>query len=586
MNATKMVLLILAAGVLARMTGGVSPERAGGAGEPTVKPKGPIDNYQPGPDSLPQAGVPKGKTFSFSFESSKTYPGTRREISVYVPPQYKADKPACVYVGFDGLGFDAATVFDNLISKGDMPVTIGVGISSGTVPPANGKDDPRFNRSFEFDGLDDSLARFVIEEIFPEVQRHKTPDGLAIRLSADPNDRCTGGGSTGGIAAFTCAWRRPDQFRRVFTAIGTFVCMRGGDRYPVLVRETDPKPIRVFQQDGENDEWMGGPEVGDWWMGNQTLDRALEFAGYEHLHAWGDGPHSGKHGEAVFPDAMRFLWKDWPKPVEAHPDRSQNLMLKWTIDPKSDWASVDDAGNTCSDLAVNPKGEVCFHDTAARATRRLDSPGKIVQEQKIPPENAFGFGADGVAVTAADPELSPTFLTVTGKGDVYATDAPAGKVWLVHPDKTKALLDQDLKQPTGIAISPGGLWLAVMERASHTGYSYRVLADGTADAKQKFYWAHVPDDADDSGAGGACFDRDGRLYVATRMGVQIFDRNGRSRAVLPLPGNAPATSVCFGGEKFDTLFVVSGGRLFKRHMNAAGAPSFHPPIKLPPWGAG
>ncbi len=508
------------------------------AAAPSSRPASP-DNHDPGPDSKPQPGVPRGKTFTFTLDDSAIFPGTRRSVTVYVPAQYRADRPACVYVGFDGLGFEATTVFDNLIAKGDVPVLIGVGVQPGTSPPADGRDDPRFNRSVEFDGMDDALARFVVDEVFPAVQRRTTPDGLPIRLSADPNDRCVGGGSTGGIAAFTAAWERPDQFRRVFTAIGTFVCMRGGDRYPPLVRETDPKPIRVFQQDGSHDEWDGGPEVGDWWLGNQSLERALDFAGYEHAHAWGDGGHSGTQGAAVFPDAMRFLWKEWPARVEPHPARSSNVMLRWVSDPTAGWEAAGDAAG--SSLVVDAGGTVRAADVTAPF--------------------------------------------VTHGGDAYSTDAAAGKAWLARPDGTRTLLDGDLRQPTGVAVSPDGKWLAVVERSSHVGYSYRVRPDGTADARQRFYWLHVPDRADDDAAGGVCFDRDGRLYVATRTGVQVLDRNGRSRATLPLPAGQP-TAVCFGGPAFDTLYAASGGRLYRRRMKAVGLPPAAPPVKLPPWGAG
>ena len=546
-------------------------------------PRAAIDNYEPGPDSKPQPGVPKGKTWSFQFTDSKIFPGTSRHITVYVPAQYKGDKPACVYVGLDGLGFDVPVVFDNLIHKGEMPVTIAVGVSSGTVASVNGKENPRFNRSFEFDGLNDALARCIVEEMFPEVEKRQTPDGLPIKLSRDPNDHCAGGGSTGGIGAFTLAWERPDLFRRVFSAIGTFVGMRGGDRYPVLVRKTEPKPIRVFQQDGANDQWMGGPEVGDWWMSNQTLDRALEFAGYEHQHVWGTGPHSGKHAAAIFPDAMRFLWKDWPKPVQAQTAKTQNVVLKAILDPEAAWQLVKDAGTACDHLTVNPQGEIFFRDTAVKRTCKLGADGKISDAPPMPANKAFCFAADGHAVTVEG--IHATFVTATSNGNIYATEADAGKAWLIKPDGTKTLLDEGLKHPTGIALSPDGLWLAVMEGRTHWGYSYRVQPQGQVEVKQQFYWAHVPDGADDSGAGGMCMDRDGRPYVATHMGVQVFDRNGRARGILPLPVGE-ATSVCFGGTKFDTLFVASGGKLYQRHLKAVGAPSFLAPIKLPPWGGG
>ncbi len=129
-----------------------------------VSPPAGIDNYEAGPDSKPQSGVPKGKTFSFEFAGSRIYPGTSRTITVYVPAQYTGDKPACVYVGLDALSFGVPVVFDNLIHQGAMPVTIAVGVSSGWVASANGAEDPRFNRSFEFDGLNDSLARCVSRE--------------------------------------------------------------------------------------------------------------------------------------------------------------------------------------------------------------------------------------------------------------------------------------------------------------------------------------------------------------------------------------------------------------------------------------
>jgi enterochelin esterase-like enzyme len=165
---------------------------------------------------LPQPGVPKGKIFEFTFGDSHIFPGTSRKITVYVPAGYRAEKPACVYVGLDALGFEASVVFDNLIYKHEMPITIAIGVSPGTVDSNSPPHNPRLNRSFEFDGLNGNLARFLLEEVFPEIERRKTPDGLPIFLSKDPNDRAAGGGSTGGIGSFTLAWERPDAFRRGF----------------------------------------------------------------------------------------------------------------------------------------------------------------------------------------------------------------------------------------------------------------------------------------------------------------------------------------------------------------------------------
>ena len=270
-----------------------------------------LNDYVPGPDSRPQPGVPQGELIKFEFTASKIFPGTTRDVTLYVPKQYDPAKPACVHVNQDGLQYNANVVFDNLIARGELPVIIGVFVTPGVIKardPATQQD--HYNRSFEYDGLGDAYARFLLDELLPVVETKSTGDGRAIKLSHSGNDRAIGGSSSGAICAFTAAWERPDSFSRVFSAIGTFVDLRGGMRYPTLIRKYEPKPIRVFLQDGSNDNNRYG---GDWWMANQTMERALAFAGYEVEHVWGDGMHSTKHATAIFPEALRWLWRDWPK---------------------------------------------------------------------------------------------------------------------------------------------------------------------------------------------------------------------------------------------------------------------------------
>src|SRR5215813_13219237 len=315
------------------------------------------ENYPVNPDSQPQPGVPKGEVLKFTFESSKIFPGTWREYWVYVPAQYTADKPACVYVNQDGLQWNAPIVFDNLIHKKEMPVTIGVFVMHGRVRAANAESAlDRFNRSFEYDGLGANYARFLLEELLPDVETKKTSDGRPIRLSKNGNDRAIGGSSSGAICAFTAAWERPDAFSRVFSAIGTYVGLRGGHNYSTLIRKYEPKPIRVFLQDGANDLNIYG---GDWWMANQAMERSLAFAGYEVQHVWGEGQHSGRHGTAIFPDAMRWLWKGWPEPVKAGVPK-KNRMLAQMLIPGEDWKLVSEGYRFTEGPAVNSKGEVFF----------------------------------------------------------------------------------------------------------------------------------------------------------------------------------------------------------------------------------
>ena len=591
------------------------------ANKPSASPDA---QYVPGPDSLPQPGVPKGKAFQFVFDHSRIFPGTTRTITVYVPAQYRADRPACVYVGLDGLSFEAPVVFDNLIHRHEMPVTIAIGLAAGAVisadPPPG---DPRFNRSLEFDGLSGDLARFLLDEVFPEVERRGTPYGLPLLLSADPNDRAVGGASTGGIGAFTLAWQRPDAFRRVFTAIGTFVGMRGGDHYAVLVRKTEPKPIRVFMQDGSNDNlttFLG--EVGDWWMSNQTMLRALEFAGYPVEHVWGEGSHDGRHATAIFPDAMRWLWKDWPKPVTA--GTSRNVFLAGAPPPRNGagwhstgillpgegWEAVPGDYQSGGSLAADRQGGIVFRDARGGRAWRVGADGRPGPDKAI--SDAFtglAFGPDGRAyvtegkasrISAYTPDGRKSViadgvpgrdLVVTSDGVIYVTEpgsgeGPSGKVWMVKAGGEKTLLDSGLIQPSGIARSPNGLWLAVAEGTSHWGYSYRVLPGGGIEDKQRFYRFEVPDEADDSGAGTWAMDLEGRLYAATRMGIQVFDRNGRVRAILPVPGGE-VTGLAFGGEHFDTLYVsCADHRIYRRKLGVPGAPAWAAPIELPAMSAG
>src|SRR4051794_34096552 len=254
------------------------------------------------PDAPPSAPVPQGEVMKYSFDGSKIFPGTVRDYWVYVPRQYDPAKPACLYVNQDGIQFNAPAVFDQLIHKKEMPVVIGVFVTPGRVKAPSARALDRFNRSYEYDGLGDHYARFLLEELLPEVEKKTAADGRPIRLSKDGNDRCIAGSSSGAICAFTAAWERPDAFRRVFSAVGTYVGLRGGNAYQTLIRKFEPKPIRVFLQDGSDDQNI---YAGDWWMANQEMERALTFAGYEVYHAWGLGGHNNTAATQIFPDAMR-----------------------------------------------------------------------------------------------------------------------------------------------------------------------------------------------------------------------------------------------------------------------------------------
>src|SRR5262245_21955820 len=214
---------------------------------------GAVDDYVLGPDSMRKEGVPRGKVTEHDWNTSKVYPGTERKYWVYVPSQYETLKPARVMVFQDGQGFVNETgayrvpvVFDNLIHKREMPVTIAVLINPGVMPPAEPGGMPRRNRSNEYDRVSDDYARFLLEEILPEV-------GKTYKLTDDPDGRAICGSSSGGICAFSVAWHRPDSFRKVLSFIGSFTDIQGGHVCPSLIRKSEKMPLRVFLQDGSND---------------------------------------------------------------------------------------------------------------------------------------------------------------------------------------------------------------------------------------------------------------------------------------------------------------------------------------------
>jgi gluconolactonase len=545
----------------------------------------------------PKAGdVPKGDVTKYTFDQSKIYPGTTRDYWVYVPKQYDPARPACVWVNQDGVQFNAPAVFDDLIAKKEMPVTIGVFVMHGKVKAPSDKALDRFNRSYEYDGLGDDYARFILDELLPEVEKKTAPDGRQIKLSHDGNDRGIGGSSSGAVCAFTAAWERPDDFRRVFSAIGTYVGLRGANEYPTLIRKVEPKPLRVYLQDGSKDQNIYG---GDWWMANQEMERSLSFAGYEVNHEWGEGGHNGDHATKLFPDAMRWLWKDWPAPVKAGAGSAQ---LKEILLPGEDWKLVADGYKFTEGPAVNGKGEVFFNDVPESKTYKVGLDGKVslfLSDTKKGDGQAFGpdgrlYAVAGGAeqILAYDTAGKPTVIAdgfrgndivVRHDGSLYVTHPgwdgkEPSKVWYVSPKGEKKVVDTGLKFSNGVTLSPDQTLLYVADTRTHWVYSYQIQADGSLAYKQRYYHLHVPDTADDSGADGMRTDRDGRLYVATRLGIQVCDQAGRVNCIIPTP-NGRIANLCFGGENFDTLFAACGDRVFKRKLKVKGALPFEEPIK-------
>ena len=264
-------------------------------------------DYRPGPDAQRRDGVPRGKVILGTWNDCKAFPGTTRSYWVYIPAQYDPKRPANLMVFQDGGGFvrenghtRVPTVFDNLIHRKELPVTIGLFVNPGSVPGAEPGNQPRRNRAFEYDTVSADNANFIIDELWPVVAKEHN-----LVIAKDPRTRAICGNSSGGIAAFTAAWHRPDFFGGVISHIGSFTNIRGGYVYPALIRKTEKKNLRVLLQEGRRDL---DNLHGHWPLSNAEVSAALKYKGYEHKMVWGDDGHSGRHGGAIFPESAKWIF--------------------------------------------------------------------------------------------------------------------------------------------------------------------------------------------------------------------------------------------------------------------------------------
>lgn len=578
---------------------GASSESAA-ATEP-AKP-GPAAPWQPHPDAVPRDDVPHGTVESMPPFESKIFPKTVRDWAVYVPAQYDAAKPASLMVFQDGRGYRTTdgrwrvpVVFDNLIARGDMPPTIAVFINPGHDPAQEqSKTRPRFsNRSFEYDSLGDRYARFLLEEILPEVEKK-------YNVSKDPEQRAICGASSGGICAFTVAWERPDQFRKVLSTVGSFTNLRGGNVYPSLVRKTEPKPLRVYLADTSGDV---DNAFGSWPWSNQLMASALKYMGYDVRFDWAEGyGHNSDHGGALFPEALKWLWrKERFEPViDTRGDLGGDMTLLKLLIPGETWQPVVEGLGFADAPCVDAAGNFYFSDMKAPAVYKIDAASGKQTEIAKEAVSGLEFGPDGrlygcqgakSRVVAIDPAtgavqevatgVTPNDLAVTGDGFVLITETKTGRVLRIDPKSGQATeAAAELNRPNGIVLSNDGGTLAVSDSGSDRVWTFRVNAGGMLDAQMptmtlrqmidpqgEFKFNEPPPYVTASRGDGSAVDKAGRYYVTSGVGVQVFDPTGRQCGVLPKPIEAqPLTSCVLAGENRDYLYVTNGNTIFRRKV--------------------
>ncbi|WP_418974895.1 alpha/beta hydrolase-fold protein [Alistipes finegoldii] len=556
--------------------------------ETSAAPETPTASATPSAPKTPTApethAAPAGEIIRCRLSSSEIYPGTERDYWIYVPATYRSDKPACLYLDMDCIHYDAPAVFDRMIADGELPVIIGVFMASGAVNDEQG-NPVRFNRSNEFDRIDERFADFVERELLPDAERRTTADGRAVRLSKDPNDRLITGGSSGAICAFTAAWQRPDLFSRVFSVVGTYVSMRGGHEYPYLIRKTEPKPLRIFIQDNVHDVW--NPLFGHWFEANRLMLSALDFAGYAPNHSWGDTGHDDIGAARIFPEAMRWLWKDWPARVTV--GTSQNDMLAAILEPGAEWREIPLSFTPAGQLMSDAAGRLFVSDDRG-CVRSVTAEGQTEPFLELPRgEKAAAASTKGIYTTDrkgrirlyAGSGVSETIARLPGVrtlipagpgGELIAsTDKEHGsRIVRIGADGTLRTIGGCPEGGERLALFPNHKMLLSSRMYSDWIDNYVVRRGGSLDCRQEWYRLHNIYADHLRPHGNMQCDRQGNLYAATPTGIQVCDHNGRVRAILQ-PAAGGVASLCFAGADHRTLCVLADGKLLIRRMKAAGA---------------
>jgi gluconolactonase len=578
------------------------------------------EDYTLGPESQPQAGVPKGTVTKFTLAPGKIYPGTPHNCAVYMPAEYDASKPTPFMIFLDGsqaLGesMRVPVVLDNLIAKHDLPAMIAIFVDPGILPVVSDADQNRYNRIYEYDSLTPRFSDFLLNELIPEVAK-------TYNLSKNPDDRGLSGVSTGAVGAFMAAWNQPDQFHRVLSLIGTYVSMKGADSLPALVRKTEPKPIRIFMQDGSADHIVPGEPygvafAGSWPINNQVMYEALEFAGYDVKLVMGTDGHSTKQGGAILPDALRWLWRDYPAPVVVHEPpaaeqagRDPSSSVFSTIFVDKPWEQIGSDYDQVASLTSDARGNVYFTSQALPTITRIDPSGSSTQFTD-PPDDAINLrvgandrlysfqrstreivSSNTATCTGSDRKtVAKNFdgfvdFVITAKGTIYYLDGGHASIGLIDssgqaraalPWAEIAELADEMARPQNLALSPDQSMLVVTSPDSRYSWSFQIAADGTLENGEPFYRLETPE-VTQPGAqgvtGGAVEDTDGTVYFATPLGIQVAMQNGRIAQILnpPIPGGGTLTAISFAGKGDQNwLWVAQAGKLFRRPVKVTGA---------------
>jgi gluconolactonase len=569
-----------------------------------------------GPESQVQPNVPKGTLTKAVLPPGKIYPGVPHDYQVYVSAKVDPSKPAPYMIFLDGSGYAGngmriPIILDNLIAKGELPPMAAIFVNPGVLAPASPDTQlSRFSRDWEYDDVRPNFSRFLTEELIPEVAKK-------VNLSTNPDDHAIAGTSTGAVGAFMAAWYRPDVFHRVLYLIGTFVDMRGANQVPFWIRKTEPKPLRIFLQDGSADI---DSYAGNWPLQNQNMDAAMKFAGYDHKFEYYPGEaHSTRKASEVMPDILRWLWRGYPEPIVQN---SPELALVPAgrggrgggrgpsfrqpaynvVTPDKQWEPVSGDYTSAASIAVNKTGDVFFADSKANRIYRIGADGRpVVFKQNAGGVKNLRGGADGriYAIQAASRRIvswapdgaekvvasgvDAFDLALTNSGNLYYTDPVHKTIVLIDSRGARRTVYSGggIEAPTSIALTPDQAFLNVNDARTREPWSFQVTADGSLVNGAPFFRMETSPQMTLDTALQIAVDNSGNMYRGTVLGIELESASGRMDMILNPPKYGSIVShVAFGGPERDWLYASEDGKLYRRQTKRKGSVAWDP-VKPP-----